>query len=357
MVNIYLSGQKWQILKSGLVRKSPHNPPKRAVQRCVVVVDPTTTQRLSIAQLRVLKSLPRFELQLLDFELQLQDFYGSLFSKNHRLHKHTIERQLRWAKINFSMKPFAELSFRQDYLIMRTFKVHKAVVTDPVAKVVSLNRMLGWHRAITWIKYKDCRDAEVVYHNKLPLLPGDLSKVLSPFERREYIRQRVQRSGENSSPPLTSGLYSDAVSLYSRGYVSLINETVFDLPIPCCTEKVLISMYAMRPFILCSSPLSLHMLRNLGYKTFSQWWDESYDLEFNRAARLKKVFSVVDWVLSRSTNELVELLKDMRDTLTHNKYHRPNFRKFLTTKSVNKDTETMYQIQTISNTVTRKVLR
>jgi hypothetical protein len=56
----------------------------------------------------------------------------------------------------------------------------------------------------------------------------------------------------------------------------------------------------------------------MGFKTFDRWWDESYDLEHTFPARVRKMLKVVTEIVNKSDEELVIMLQEMEDTLSHN---------------------------------------
>ena len=59
-------------------------------------------------------------------------------------------------------------------------------------------------------------------------------------------------------------------------------------------------------------------MKELGFKTFDKWWDESYDSEPNGWKRLQKVLDIIKEISSKSNEELLEMYIDMKDVLQHN---------------------------------------
>jgi hypothetical protein len=84
------------------------------------------------------------------------------------------------------------------------------------------------------------------------------------------------------------------------------------------SEKVFKPMLGMQPFFLVSTPESLVQLRKNGYKTFSKWFDESYDNHYNKEERIFKIIGEVQRLCSLSEEELQSMLIDMLPTLKHN---------------------------------------
>jgi len=105
---------------------------------------------------------------------------------------------------------------------------------------------------------------------------------------------------------------------YSKTFCHIINETTFFKPFATFSEKVVNTMYCLRPFIMVSTPKSLEYLKKLGFKTFDQWWDESYDQEQDHEKRLIKILELIDYIDSFSVNDLQMIYKEMNNVLQHN---------------------------------------
>jgi hypothetical protein len=56
----------------------------------------------------------------------------------------------------------------------------------------------------------------------------------------------------------------------------------------------------------------------MGFKTFDSWWSEEYD-DYGEEQRISKVQLVLEYIYSRSTDELLAMLKDMEPVLKHNR--------------------------------------
>ena len=76
---------------------------------------------------------------------------------------------------------------------------------------------------------------------------------------------------------------------YESTAIEVVLETLFDDSRLHLTEKILRPIAVGQPFILASTHGSLEYLRSYGFKTFSECWDESYDLEIDPEKRLVKI--------------------------------------------------------------------
>ena len=105
----------------------------------------------------------------------------------------------------------------------------------------------------------------------------------------------------------------------SKCFCYVIAESTFQRPMPNISEKTINSILTDRPFILASAPHSLSYFKKLGFRTFDQWWDESYDQEEDHEKRILKIFEVIDFIDSHDLSKLKKIYDDMRDVFDHNR--------------------------------------
>lgn len=101
----------------------------------------------------------------------------------------------------------------------------------------------------------------------------------------------------------------------------IVTETVFNGKRNHLTEKVFKPICMQVPFILISSAHSLSYLRSYGFKTFSDFWDESYDEEENDELRLEKAAKVATELDLLSPRQLNNMYNSMIPVLKHNYEH------------------------------------
>jgi hypothetical protein len=76
-----------------------------------------------------------------------------------------------------------------------------------------------------------------------------------------------------------------------------------------------------QPFIVFGNPGTLQELQNIGFKTFNEFWDESYDSELDFSKRLSKIITILKDLAKKSDEELLEITKKMLPILQHNYEH------------------------------------
>ena len=101
-------------------------------------------------------------------------------------------------------------------------------------------------------------------------------------------------------------------------FCGIITETRFAQPFPNISEKVLNAVAHKTPFVLLAPPYTLEYMKELGFKTFNQWWDEGYDKIENHQDRLYAIKDVLEDINNQSLKKLNATYLKMRPTLEHN---------------------------------------
>jgi hypothetical protein len=128
-------------------------------------------------------------------------------------------------------------------------------------------------------------------------------------------------NSENVFTPgnIRTTLTSDFLKSYKNSFCAVINETRFAQPFGDFSEKTLNALHLKLPIILVAPPHTLEYLKTFGFKTFDGWWDESYDAEEDHYRRMMKIFNIIDYINSKSIQELQKIYTEMKEVLDHNK--------------------------------------
>lgn len=105
---------------------------------------------------------------------------------------------------------------------------------------------------------------------------------------------------------------------YNQCFCAVITESKFAQPTATFSEKTLNAIKCFRPFILVAPPHTLKFLHSYGIKTFSDWWDESYDQEEHHEKRLIKIIELIEKINQLDLKELQSMLKEMKTILEDN---------------------------------------
>jgi hypothetical protein len=106
-------------------------------------------------------------------------------------------------------------------------------------------------------------------------------------------------------------------SLADQSLLHVVTETVYHGKKLHLTEKTFKPIVMQQPFILVSCQGSLEYLRGYGFKTFNNFWDESYD-EADDATRLLKIGLLLSDLDGLSAREKQHLQQALVKTVEHN---------------------------------------
>lgn len=106
--------------------------------------------------------------------------------------------------------------------------------------------------------------------------------------------------------------------LYDKTFCAVVNESIFAQPVSTVSEKPLNAIQNYKPFVFVGPPNSLKILKQMGFKTFEDFWDESYDQETNHEKRLIKILKLLDTIGNMSINQCRKMYEEMLPILEHN---------------------------------------
>lgn len=112
--------------------------------------------------------------------------------------------------------------------------------------------------------------------------------------------------------------FSDTKYFYDTSLVHVVSETYFYSNIIHLTEKTFKPMLYKQPFIMLGPPFMLKHLRELGFKTFNNIWDESYDQIVNHNERLEKILNLLEFIGNLSKEDKYNLYYNCTETVNHN---------------------------------------
>jgi hypothetical protein len=149
----------------------------------------------------------------------------------------------------------------------------------------------------------------------------------------------------NNTEPTASADY--CAEDFLKTNISVVLETVFDGSKIHLTEKTLRPLACGHPFILASGPGSLEYIRSYGFKTFSPWIDEDYDLEQNSAIRLEKIINSMKKFNELSVAEKTEVCKRLGEIADYNKkwFFSKEFIDLVTTELKSNIDQAMLQVK------------
>jgi len=126
--------------------------------------------------------------------------------------------------------------------------------------------------------------------------------------------------------------HSHDVTDYENNWADIINEQVHienfinvtiethQLPTTelFLSEKTFRPIYTAQPFLILGNPGTLKTLRDKGYKTFSDYWDESYDEDVHVLERIDRLLNTMRYIARTPWDEIHSWMESLEPILTHN---------------------------------------
>jgi len=106
-----------------------------------------------------------------------------------------------------------------------------------------------------------------------------------------------------------------------NSFIHVVTETEFFKEKLHLTEKVFKPMVVGQPFLLLAGQGNLAYLREYGFKTFGDFWDEGYDDLADPGERVAAVVAILERIANMSNAEQQSMKRDMHEVLTHNFDH------------------------------------
>ena len=106
-------------------------------------------------------------------------------------------------------------------------------------------------------------------------------------------------------------------NFYTNFLIDIVAETWTQGDCFFPTEKTIRPMLLKKPMIVMGSKNYLEYLRQMGFRTFGDFWDESYD-GYEGTDRYTRILALVNYLATKSTNDLESMSWHMEYTLQHN---------------------------------------
>ena len=177
-------------------------------------------------------------------------------------------------------------------------------------------------------------DSSVGYNKDLPYIVDGVDKIIDPIPVKslppqyEIARYNANRDKEFSSKFIKNDLFDHKGQVewgdifikaepYIDTYFSVVTETVFTFPHSFRTEKIWKPIAFGQPWICAANQGFYQDLQRMGFKTFGNIIDESFDQEPNALTRITKLAEVVVDLCS-SQSKLENFLLASQDICLYN---------------------------------------
>jgi hypothetical protein len=106
-----------------------------------------------------------------------------------------------------------------------------------------------------------------------------------------------------------------------KAFVQIVTETDFYKDKLHLTEKVFKPIVAGQPFLLLAGQGNLSYLREYGFQTFGNYWDESYDRIADPGHRVGAVVKITEDLANLTHTQQQNMRRDMQPIIEHNFNH------------------------------------
>lgn len=166
----------------------------------------------------------------------------------------------------------------------------------------------------------------MIYRTTLPLSRCNEVLDLTTADHETFSEHFEKFSNKSSCNQLIKGGSNDQDTRFNamflqHAFVYVATETVGDYPYPYITEKTWKGFYSRVPLIVLGAKRSLSLLRGYGFKTFSKWWDESYDELDTFASRSNAVICILKELDRLDIHHRIKIREEMEDVLDYNQKH------------------------------------
>ena len=121
------------------------------------------------------------------------------------------------------------------------------------------------------------------------------------------------------------GFAFESKEIYEKTYFSIVAETLFYEVGNYISEKTFKPIAHLHPFVIVGRPHTLKKLQQLGFKTFSDFWDESYDTIEDNSDRMVAVYSVIKKLIQLNNSGWDTIMEKLFYVLEYNRNHLMKF--------------------------------
>ena len=220
-----------------------------------------------------------------------------------------------------------------------TISTKEDLDVDKTHKFLLLNKRLRFHRVLllSLLENEELLDNSFTsYDMDLNLFPNFISMLEDHHfkNQRIFYDEEYKQKAKDGYVKLLKNYKSvvdyDNISvlegygwetkeIYNKSYFSIITETEFQDDIWFLSEKTIKPIMHYHPFIVVGSPHTLKELKSYGFKTFSDFWDESYDEMESPNDRIIAIFKLCKELILKSKQEWDLLYKNLIPILEHNR--------------------------------------
>ncbi len=235
-----------------------------------------------------------------------------------------------WKSYYYFFHGWAALDWYRGY--DKTFLIKPIAERTPTKTFIAPNRIIAGERKhrlemLYWIFKLGMTDNHISCPEICPAENISIHDAVKPLASRYPDIQQVfaaQQLPINFAGETDHPMHSCWLSLFDQtadSLLYLVTETVATGRRHHLTEKTFKPIAMGMPFVIVGTRGSLEYLRSYGFKTFGDFWDESYDTIADDHERIAAVAKTLKDLDNLSAVEKAQLYRNMAETIEHNWNH------------------------------------
>lgn len=247
----------------------------------------------------------------------------NIFNVNYYLNHMTVTYQNNSDRYN-SIENLNDDNVRPHYFLSlnRNPKLHRQVLGSLLLKNNLLDKGMmsmgydvdGIHKFDNYVPTDFNRKTPIYSEEKIKEL--DLHRHISEF--KNMCPLLIDDDVEDLRDDHTLGWINIHPKTYNKAYFSIIAGNSFDTPWLHPDEKFWKPLGQFHPFIWVGPTGGMQHLKDMGFKSFSPYIDESYDTEEDCEKRMLMIVNEITRLCNMNKEEIHEWYYSMQDILIHN---------------------------------------
>jgi hypothetical protein len=144
-----------------------------------------------------------------------------------------------------------------------------------------------------------------------------LTPLLEPADHSEFKNISLPEHGiinTHSRHP-----HNNEIEMFEDIFLWVAAETYCQNGYPYFTEKTIKAIVYERPFITYGNPGTLAYLKDYGFKSFGNFWDESYDDEKDDNKKIEMIADIIENICQKNLEEINQMYNKMKPIIQFNK--------------------------------------
>ena len=209
----------------------------------------------------------------------------------------------------FLITPWTERKIRKTFFsanrIIGGLRQHRVLMLYHFARLDLLDNWIS-ASAVCPVENTSIGEIAMHYQNRYP----DIADVINKIDLPKLF--------PDEDTPRMSSCWLDQFGTCAESLVYHVTETVYTGRRLHLTEKSFKPIALGMPFVFTATAGSLEYLRSYGFKTFGDFWDESYDLETDDFVRAEKVAALLRQLDDLPEQKKQELFQACWPVIEHN---------------------------------------